>query len=57
MAGAAWWRRIDVLIIVTATATEEPEAKQPGVTDFLVKPFTDTILREKIDEYVNATIG
>ena len=47
----------DVTIIATTTHPETVsalEANHPGISDFLVKPFTIEILREKLDKFAAA---
>jgi two-component system chemotaxis response regulator CheY len=50
----------EVPIIATSTASQkngELEAKQTGASDFLVKPFSNELLREKIERFLGATAG
>lgn len=45
---------VPVLMITTeAEKSRVLEAIQAGVTDYLVKPFTPEVLREKLDKYVS----
>ena len=47
----------DVTIIATTTESEitsASEANQPEISDFLVKPFTNENLREKLDKFATA---
>jgi two-component system chemotaxis response regulator CheY len=46
--------KVPVLMITTeAEKSRVLEAIQAGVTDYLVKPFTPEVLREKLDKYVS----
>ena len=50
----------EVPIIATSTASQkngELEAKQTGASDFLVKPFSNDLLREKIERFLGTTAG
>ncbi|MDX1945376.1 MAG: response regulator [Pirellulaceae bacterium] len=46
-------RRVPIFMITTeAEKTRVIEAIQAGVTDYLAKPFTAEVLREKLDKYL-----
>ena len=50
----------DVTIIATTTPPEKASAlaaSHPGISDFLVKPFTKEVLREKLDKFAGANEG
>ena len=48
----------DVPIILTGNQSDTqpaPDTNDPGPSDFLVKPFTNEILRQKLEEYTTAS--
>ena len=49
-------RRIPILVVTTRTAKDDiAAAANAGASDYLVKPFTPQVLKEKIDAVLAAT--
>ncbi len=49
------YNSIPIIMVTTESDKMQKEiAKKAGVTDFLTKPFTEKILNEKIEKYLNA---